>query len=71
MSKVQLKYSLTKPLDDGMLKRISAAHGIYGFQKIQAGAALDSLIVEYDASRLTPLTVESALRRIGLPIQAA
>ena len=69
MTKVQLTYALAKPLDSELLERISAAHGMYGFQKIQVTPALDSILVEYDATRLNPLTVVSALKKIGIPIR--
>ena len=69
MTKVELTYALAKPLDNELLERISAAHAIYGFQKIQVSPSLDSIAVEYDASRLNPLTVVSALKKIGLPIR--
>ena len=68
MTKVQLKYALSKPLDDELLKRISTAHGMYGFQKIQVTPELDAIVVEYDATRLNPVTVVSALKKFGLPI---
>lgn len=69
MTKVQLTYALARPLDNDLLERISAAHGVYGFQKIQVNPSLDSIAVEYDASRLNPLTVVSALKKIGIPIR--
>ena len=69
MTKVQLHYGFTKPLTGELLKRISAAHGQYGFQKIQVTPAMDGILVEYDATRLNPTTVASALKKIGLPIK--
>lgn len=66
MSKVQLQYDLDTPLDELLLKRIAAAHGIYGLTLIQVNPAGDSLTVTYDASRLTANEVEAALRRQGI-----
>ena len=61
MTKVQVRFRLQKPLDDVMLARISDAHSLYGIQKVIVSPALDSLMVEYDATRLRPAEVESAL----------
>ena len=68
MTKVQVRYSLSSPLDDTLLERIADAHGHYGFQRIQVAPELDKISVEYDASRLTPAQVESTLRQAGIPI---
>lgn len=71
MTKVQRKYQLTKPLNDALLGRISAAHGIYGFQRIQISPSQDAIIVEYDASRFSVESMENALGRAGIPIAIA
>lgn len=68
MTKVQLRYTLAKPLDEALLKRISDAHGMYGFQRLQVAPSLDALIVDYDASRLSRANVESALHGAGIPV---
>ena len=70
MTKLQRTYRLTKPLTDELLKRISDAHGIYGFQKIQVVAPGDKLLVEWDATRFSVAKMESALEGVGLPIVA-
>ena len=54
-----------------MLECIARAHAIYGFQKIQVPPTLDSLLVEYDATRLRPAEVEAALARAGIPVETA
>ena len=69
MTKVQLRYELLRPLDDTLLKRISDAHGIYGFQRIQVEPSLDKITVEYDASRLTRNGVEAKLHGAGIPVK--
>jgi hypothetical protein len=68
MTKVQIRFRLQKPLDDAMLARISDAHAVYGIQGVQVAPTLDRLLVEYDATRLRPAEVESALARAGIPI---
>ena len=67
MTKVQLTYKLLRPLDETMMKRISDAHGHYGFQRITVAPSLDEILVEYDATRLSPDTVEAALHQAGIP----
>jgi hypothetical protein len=68
MTKVQVRFQLQKPLDDALLSRISDAHAIYGIQKIQVEPSLDALTVDYDATRLRPAEVESALAGAGIPV---
>jgi hypothetical protein len=69
MTKVQLRYELLRPLDDVLLKRISDAHGIYGFQRIQVEPSLDKIVVDYDASRLSRANVEAKLHAAGIPVK--
>ena len=71
MTKIQRIYQLTKPLNDELLGRISAAHGIYGFQRIQIAPSLDAITVEYDATRFSVESMENALSRAGIPIATA
>jgi hypothetical protein len=68
MSKVQLHYDLLRPLNDELMNKISWLHSVYGILKVSLAPSLDKLIVEYDASRLSPLEVENVLHRAGLPI---
>jgi hypothetical protein len=68
MTKVILEFDLTRRLEDAaLLERIAAAHGIYGIFRVKLAPSMDRITVEYDASRLTPNQVESALRRSGIP----
>ena len=67
MTKVQLTYKLLRPLDETLMKRISDAHGQYGFQRISVAPSLDEILVEYDATRLSPDKVEAALHQAGIP----
>ena len=71
MTKVQIRFRLQKPLDDSMLAGLSDATARYGIQKIKVDPALDGLMVEYDATRLRPAEVESALAGAGIPVQSA
>ena len=69
MTKVQIHFRLREPLDDNMLKRLSDAHAIYGIQRVKVAPASDSLMVEYDATRMRPLEVEAALAGAGIPVE--
>jgi hypothetical protein len=70
MTKVQTRFRLQKPLDDDSLQGLAAANAIYGIYKLKLAPALDELLVEYDATRLRPAEVESALAGAGVPIVA-
>lgn len=70
MTKVQIRFRLQKPLDDVMLNRLSDTTSLYGIQKIKVDPGLDRLMVEYDATRLRPAEVESALAGAGIPVQS-
>ncbi len=71
MTKVQIRFALERPLDDRLIQRVADAHSIYGMSRVRPTPALDGLIVDYDATRLTPDEVESHLRRLGLPVKPA
>jgi len=71
MTKVQIHFRLQRPLDDILLSRISDAHSLYGIFRVKPAPSLDALTVEYDASRLGPAEVESALAGAGIPVVPA
>jgi hypothetical protein len=69
MTKVQLRFDLLKPLNDELMEKISWLHSVYGILKVSfAPGGYEKLVVEYDASRLSPLEVENVLHRAGIPI---
>jgi len=69
MTKVQIGFRLEKPLDDQMMARLSQVNAVYGIQKIRPSAALDAIMVEYDATRMRPAEVGAALKSAGIPVQ--
>jgi hypothetical protein len=70
MTKLQIRWPLERPVDDDILTRIAAAHGIYGIQKITVAPSGDAIMVEYDATRmLSPAEVETTLGMQGIPIE--
>lgn len=71
MSKVDLRFRLLRPLDELVLDRIAAAHGIYGILRVVPRVEAGELEVVYDASRLTAEEVEAELCRLGIPIERA
>ena len=66
MTRVQIHFRLQKKLDDATLERLSDARSVYGIQRMQVGAELDRLMVEYDATRLKPADVEATLAGAGI-----
>jgi hypothetical protein len=71
MTKIQIRFRLQKPLDDNLLERIAGAHSIYGIARIKVDPGANGITVEYDATRLRPAEVESALAGAGVAIEPA
>ena len=69
MTKIQQQFALERPLDEVLMQRIDKAHTVYGIIGISVAPTLDSITVEYDATRLNPLEVEAVLRKAGVPAQ--
>jgi hypothetical protein len=69
MTKVLTQFRLRRPLDERMMARIADAHTLYGIFRIKLAPSLDNLTVEYDATRLRPAEVESALAGAGIPVE--
>jgi len=68
MTKVRIRFRLQRPLDNAMLARIAEVNVLYGIERVRVAPTLDSLTVDYDATRLRPAEVESALAAAGIPI---
>jgi hypothetical protein len=68
MTKVQLRYDLTRPLNEDMMEQISKVHTVYGILRVRPNEASNGLIVDYDASRLSEMEVETVLHKAGIPI---
>jgi hypothetical protein len=67
MTKVEVEYELTRSLEDELLGQIAQAPKLFGLTRVRLAPSMDKLIVEYDASRLTPAQVDAALHSAGLP----
>ncbi len=70
MTKVQTTFELARPLDDGFAC-IAHAHSVYGIKRVTVAPSLDAITVDYDASRLTPRDLFSALVKSGVPVKLA
>jgi hypothetical protein len=71
MTKVQIRFTVQRPLDDAALAGISLVNSKYGIQKIQVSPDMNGLTVEYDATRLRPAEVEAALAGAGIAVLPA
>jgi len=67
MTRVQLLYKLSRPVDDVLMKNINNAPSDHGIEQIKLQPSLDQILVEYDASRLSIDKVENNLHRAGIP----
>jgi hypothetical protein len=68
MTKIQVTYQLSRALSDEDLTAISRLGGVYGILQTKVPPSLDSLQVEYDATRFRPNDVTAVLSRHGIPI---
>jgi hypothetical protein len=69
VTRIQVHFHLDGPLSDKQYLQIRAAKAVYGIQHISLSPSLDRIMVEYDATRFSPLDVESVLRSHSLPIR--
>lgn len=67
MTKVQHTYRLGRPLQDHDFEGIRRAHSVFGMLQVRALTA-DSLLVEWDASRMMQRDAERVLAENGVPI---
>lgn len=69
MTKVDIHYDLVRPLMDTDAHAVADVHSWYGIFRVRVAPDMNSVDVEYDASRLTEADVEGVLVRFGIPIQ--
>lgn len=69
MTKVQMRFHLENQPDERLLARLANVNAKYGILKITLSPGLDSLLVEYDATRLRPAEVEAALTGEGIALK--
>ncbi|HUP04576.1 MAG TPA: hypothetical protein VMU19_11340 [Bryobacteraceae bacterium] len=68
MTQVQIHFQLQRPLDESLLGKIEQVNTLYGIHRVRLSPAMDRVTVDYDATRLRPADVESALAGVGIPI---
>lgn len=68
MTKVQNTYNLSRPLVDEDADKLKRLPSVYGIYFVRVYPSSNELLVEYDASRLTPEDVQATLERHALPI---
>ncbi|MEQ1886316.1 MAG: hypothetical protein ABL967_14725 [Bryobacteraceae bacterium] len=68
MTKVTLRYDLSRPLGDEDFANIEKTHSTYGIAKLSVAPSLDKITVDYDASRLMKKDVEAVLVRHAIPV---
>ncbi len=68
MTKVQIKFKLSRALSEPDLVSISRMHSVYGFNAVRLNQAASELLIEYDASRLSRKEVRASLEQHGLPV---
>ena len=68
MTKVQLPFPLSAPINETQIGRIPDLYGTYGILRVTVDPEGQKLLVEYDATRFSPQDVEAALARAGFPL---
>ena len=71
MTKVTLRYDLTRPLAEEDLENIARLHSTYGMARVQLVPGQNQIAVDYDASRLMKRDVEAVLTSHAIPIRVA
>jgi hypothetical protein len=71
MTKVQNTYKLSRALVDADAENLKRLHSVYGIYFVRLNPAAGELLVEYDASRLTPQDLQATLEQHALPIIAS
>jgi hypothetical protein len=68
MTKIQIPFTLSSPLDEELMNRLADVYHHYGILRIQAEPGGQKLTVEYDATRFSPKDVEAMLAQAGIPL---
>ncbi len=68
MTNVDILFRYAVEPTESVLLALSGAREVYGIRKLCFDRAAQTLLVEYDATRLTGATVASLVRRAGLEI---
>lgn len=69
MTRVELNYELTQPLGDEGYEKLSRLLSVYGVMSYKLKQDLSGMMVEYDATRMNPETVDRVLFSNGFPVK--
>lgn len=69
MTNVEISYSYGMSPDEAVMRGIDNIREVYGIRRLKFNEESRSVAVEYDATRLSPATVASLLRRSGLDLK--
>ena len=69
MTKVQRYFQVRGPIDEALMEQIGCLNAVYGIERVRVEPS-GSLMVEYDATRISTADVESFLDRAGIPVTA-
>ena len=69
MTNVEISYNYGMSPDEAVMRGIDNIREVYGIRRLKFDEVSRSVAVEYDASRLSPETVASLLRRSGLDLK--
>lgn len=68
MTKVQNTYKLSRALVEADAENLKRVHSVYGIYFVRVNPSASELLVEYDASRLTPRDMQATLEQHALPV---
>ena len=68
MTKVDVTFTLARPLNETELKSIARIHAVYGMLVVRLLSSGTEIFVEDDASRLSPLEVRAVFEQHGIPL---
>jgi len=68
MTKIQLPFTLSAPLNEELMNRLGDVYRNYGILRIHVEPGGEKLTVEYDATRFSLKDVEALLAQAGIPL---
>jgi copper chaperone CopZ len=69
MTNVEISYSYGMSPDEAVMRGIDNIREVYGIKRLKFNEESRNVAVEYDATRLSPATIASLLRRTGLDLK--
>ena len=68
MTTVEIRFRYSAPPTEAVVSALASTRDVYGLRRIQIDAATQTLLVEYDATRLNAATVGNLVRSTGIQI---